>query len=41
MTTKRLKDLYETRPFKPFDIHLADGDVLSVKHPELMWPVFI
>jgi len=37
MTTKQLKDLYEARPFKPFNIHLADGEVLPVKHPEFMW----
>jgi hypothetical protein len=24
-------------PFKPFEIHVADGDVLKAPHPELMW----
>jgi len=30
MTTKTLKDLRDSTPFKPFDIHLADGQVLPV-----------
>lgn len=30
MTTKTLKELRDTTPFRPFDIHLADGQVLPV-----------
>ena len=30
MTAKTLKELRDTTPFKPFDIHLADGQVLPV-----------
>ena len=30
MTTKTLKELRDTTPFKPFDIHLTDGRVLPV-----------
>jgi len=30
MTAKALKELRDTTPFKPFDIHLADGQVLPV-----------
>jgi hypothetical protein len=37
MTTDRIKELLVAKPFKPFEIHVADGDVLEVKHPELMW----
>jgi hypothetical protein len=37
MTTDRVKELLTAKPFKPFEIHVADGDVLEVKHPELMW----
>jgi hypothetical protein len=37
MTTDRIKELLAAKPFKPFEIHVADGDVLEVKHPELMW----
>lgn len=37
MTTDRVKELWQAKPFKPFQIHVADGDVLNVTHPELMW----
>jgi hypothetical protein len=37
MTTDRIKELLAANPFKPFEIHVADGDVLVVKHPELIW----
>lgn len=37
MTTSQLKQLHEARPFQPFEIHVADGDVISVPHPEFMW----
>lgn len=37
MTTKQVKVLHEAQPFKPFEIHVADGDVLRVPHPELLW----
>jgi hypothetical protein len=37
MTTTQLKDLHRAKPFKPFQIHVADGDVLPVTHPELLW----
>ncbi len=37
MTTDRVKELWQAKPFKPFQIHVADGDVLNVSHPELMW----
>lgn len=37
MTTDRVKELLKAKPFKPFQIHVADEDVLEVKHPEMMW----
>jgi hypothetical protein len=37
MTTDKIKELLGAKPFKPFRIHVADGEVLSVTHPELMW----
>ncbi|HTU89542.1 MAG TPA: hypothetical protein VMF69_05540 [Gemmataceae bacterium] len=36
MTIEQLRDLHLARPFKPFDIHLADGRTLSVEHPEFL-----
>jgi hypothetical protein len=36
MTIEQLQQLHSARPFQPFDIHLADGRVLSVEHPELL-----
>ena len=30
MTLKALREMRDTAPFKPFDIHLADGRVLPV-----------
>lgn len=37
MTTDKIKELLTAKPFKPFKIHVADGEVLNVSHPELMW----
>ena len=37
MTTIQIKELIGAKPFKPFRIHVADGEVLNVSHPELMW----
>lgn len=37
MTTAPVKELLQAKPLKPFQIHVADGDVLEVKHPEMMW----
>jgi hypothetical protein len=36
MTVEQLQKRHRARPFKPFDIHLADGRVLPVEHPELL-----
>ncbi|MGL4513238.1 MAG: hypothetical protein ACRCT8_09125 [Lacipirellulaceae bacterium] len=37
MTTNQLKLLHGAKPFQPFEIHLADGGVLRVPHPEFLW----
>jgi hypothetical protein len=36
MTIDKIKTAYSARPFKPFTVHLADGRVLPVSHPEFM-----
>jgi hypothetical protein len=37
MTTDQVKEAYRARPFRPFRLHLADGDTIPVKSPEFMW----
>lgn len=36
MTIEQVKQLYNSAPFKPFIIHLADGRRVPVKHREFM-----
>ena len=36
MTFEQLQKMHQARPFKPFDIHLADGRTLPVEHPEML-----
>jgi hypothetical protein len=36
MTIEQLRKLHQARPFRPFDIYLADGRSLPVDHPELL-----
>ena len=36
MTIEQLSRLHLARPFQPFDIHLADGRVLLIEHPECL-----
>ena len=36
MTIEQLRLLHQKRPFKPFEIFLADGRSLSVEHPEFL-----
>ncbi len=36
MTIERLKELHESRPFKPFIIHMGDGRSVPVVHPEFL-----
>jgi hypothetical protein len=32
----RIRELYWAKPFRPFTLHLADGESVTVSHPELM-----
>jgi hypothetical protein len=36
MTIEQIRQLYNSAPFKPFIIHLADGRRIPVKHREFM-----
>ena len=36
MTIEQLRVMHQARPFKPFDLHLADGRSISVLHPEFL-----
>jgi hypothetical protein len=37
MTIEQLDTLHQTRPFKPFTLHLADGSQHRVVSPEFLW----
>jgi hypothetical protein len=37
VTSQQLRGLVGRKPFHPFKIHLADGDVIVVKSPEFVW----
>lgn len=34
MTIEQFRKMLQSAPFRPFDIHLADGRKLTVRHPE-------
>jgi hypothetical protein len=36
MTIEQLRRMHRAEPFHPFDVHLADGRSLPVKHPEML-----
>jgi hypothetical protein len=36
MTTDRLKEMLGVKPFRPFGLRLADGEIVRVEHPELI-----
>jgi hypothetical protein len=36
MKINDIRAMRNRAPFRPFQIHLANGDVLSVSHPEIM-----
>jgi len=36
MNIEQLRKLYEARPFRPFIIHLADGQQIPVQHAEFL-----
>jgi hypothetical protein len=37
MTREQFLDVLRTNPFKPFEVHVADGDVLHVPHRDFAW----
>jgi hypothetical protein len=39
MTIDQLRDLYNTQPFQPFVMHLADGRQIPVDHREFIMTV--
>ena len=36
MTIEQLRQMHQTRPFRPFRVHMADGRHLEVAHPEFL-----
>jgi len=36
MTIEQLRSVHQARPFRPFVLHLADGQMLSVPHSEFL-----
>lgn len=36
MTTQQFQDAMRQAPFKPFTIHMADGRVFHVSHPDFV-----
>ena len=36
MTIQQIQELHQARPFRPFDIHLADGRSIPVEHLEFL-----
>ena len=36
MTIEQLRKKHGARPFVPFDVHLADGRAIPVRHPEFL-----
>jgi hypothetical protein len=39
MTIEQLRRLYEAQPFRPFNIHLADGREVAVPNRGFIWTV--
>lgn len=36
MTVDQLRQFHQARPFRPFSLHLADGQSVAVRHPEFL-----
>ncbi len=36
MTVEALRQVLDARPFRPFDLHIADSRTIHVQHPELI-----
>jgi len=39
MTLDTIQDLLSRRPFEPFQIVTSSGNVYSIRHPEMAWPI--
>jgi hypothetical protein len=37
MNAEEVQLLLDRTPFTPFRIHLSNGNIIDVKHPELVW----
>jgi hypothetical protein len=37
MSPERIRELCELKPFRPFSVHLADGQSIPVNHPEFVF----
>jgi hypothetical protein len=38
MTIEQLREARDVRPFRPFEIRMADGRALTVRHPDnIVW----
>ena len=36
MTLAKMVAIHGARPFRPFDIYIADGRVIRISHPEIL-----
>ena len=36
MTIEKFRELWQASPFRPFNIHLADGRAITVRHREFL-----
>ena len=36
MTMQQMRAAFQAKPFRAFNLHLADGDVLPVPHPDFI-----
>ena len=36
MRAEDMQEILEARPFKPFRLHLTDGEAFDITHPELV-----
>jgi hypothetical protein len=37
VNVNNIRELCEEKPFRPFQVHLADGRAIPVEHPELVF----
>jgi hypothetical protein len=36
LTIEKLREVHKAQPFRPFELHMADGRSLRVDHPEFL-----